>query len=522
VFEKLSVRETESLATQQQQSVLKWHDHGFEATVTALGDSEDALIRMEGGPKMGKSLIVPIHDIKRIGIDEIVQPVVFESRSSANLSKIREFLLKIFGGSTLNQNFVDAMKRFRERKEKDGSEGFWNDHHIVMLQDEAFEQELDKLLGGSDGIPGRTLGREFRLLCLDAVHKKEIQGPNNASAAEIETAAATCRLHQGSDARMPYGTYTQCQQWWLRHRNIDLDKNNLQRAVQKLLDAERPRAKRGARQRMSDYTFAKYVVPVMRSTGNLLAPLSTWRRVMSAIHLMEQGLVDAAEDAQGNVRVDGGCGLVRQVWKGALPDADTDWPKDDHTAGEYLARFGLSDRTGEELGAHRLAVDADCVEDVFNTLEERIRELDIKKVTQILLTDELREHKDFERVREALKVVADSEDKRSFVQALEKLTAGATAVPVTDLIGNVKILQFVCVDTNGSTRVNPEEVVAACRRAGFDCRILVSYSETGYATGATNSELKKALIEVLGRELNPLWTPGFTFLFFVFVYLVSV
>jgi hypothetical protein len=375
-----------------------------------------------------------------------------------------------------------------------------------MLQDEEYEEELDTLLGSTTG---KKFGKDFRLLCLSAVHKKIVHGPNPANDAEIQAAALFCREKQGTQSRMPYGTMTKCQQWWVRHRNVAIDKNILQRKIKGIIDAENPDIKRssGPKPHMSDITFAKHVVPIMRSTGNLMAPLSTWRRVMSAVHLLEQGLVDVESKPDGNVHIGGNADLVKQVWRGAL-DAETEWPKDDRTAKEYLERFGMRDRAGEELGLHRLAVDAECVEDVFDTLEDRIRELGVTKNTNILLTDELREHKDFERVKDALRVVADSESKRSFVTALERITAGATAIPVTDLLGNETLLQFVCVDTTGTTRVDPEMVTEACRQAGYTCRILVSYSDTGYATSETNAELKRAVIEVMGKRQNPLWEPG--------------
>jgi hypothetical protein len=517
IFEKIDapVRQIEIglLESQQQQSTLKWHDKGFEAIVTEVGNDNDAIILMQAGPTQGTKFLVRTKEIALLNhTDEIAQSVAFESRSSANMARIREFLLKLYGcDSSMHPQFTAAVKKFQERTEKDGSEGFWNDHHIVMLQDQEHEEELDQMLG-----TGR--GKDFRLLCLDAVHTKVVLGPNSANEAEIQAAAVFCRNKQAGQKRMPYGTLSKCQQWWLRHRNVRLETNWLQRAIKAINDAENPDIKRfssvsGPKAHLSDLTFAKHVVPIMRSTGNLKAPLSTWRRVMSAVHLLEQGLVDVEADADGQVQIGGNADLVREAWKGAL-DADAEWPKDDRTAKEYLERFGLNSRTGEQLGVHRLAVDADCVEDVFDTLEQRISELGITKNENILLVDELREHKDFERVKDALKVVQDSETKRSFVTALERITAGATAVPVTDLLGNHVVVQFVCVDkkepttTGVSTKVDPAMVSDACRQAGFTCRILVSYSDTGYATSETNAELKKAVIEVMGKKQNPFWEPG--------------
>jgi hypothetical protein len=479
VFEKIAapIRQPGLLESQQHLSDLKWHDKGFEAIVTFVGHENDAIILMKAGPKKETKLLVRNNDITLLNqTNDIAQSVFFESRSSANMAKIREFLIKIYGGDSINPRFVSAIKNFQERKEKDGSEGFWNDHHIFMLQDDEYEEELDTMLGSTTG---KRFGKDFRLLCLDAVHKKVIHGPNAANDSEIQAAAKFCRDKQATQDRMPRGTITKCQQWWLRHRNVALDRNTLQRKVKAIIDAENPDIKRssGPKPHMSDMTFAKHVVPIMRSTGNLLAPLSTWRRVMSAVHLLEQGLVDVELQPDGKVHIEGNADLVKEVWRGAL-DADIEWPKDDRTAKEYLERFGLRERAGEELGLHRLAVDAECVEDVFDTLDDRIKELGITKNTNILLTDELREHKDFERVKDALKVVADSESKRSFVTALERITAGGTAVPVADLLGNDTLLQFVCVDTTGPNRVDPELVTEACRQAGYTCRILVSYSDT--------------------------------------------
>ena len=128
---------------------------------------------------------------------------------------------------------------------------------------------------------------------------------------------------------------------------------------------------------------------------------------MSAVHMLECGLVDINLSGDGGVKLGDGKDLIRAAWRGDLP-VKPDWPKDDHTAAAYLAKFGLSTRDGEELGQHRLAVDPDCVEDFFDTLEQRIDVLGIKSFANILLMDELREHKDFEKVKASLKVVADS------------------------------------------------------------------------------------------------------------------
>ena len=80
-------------------------------------------------------------------------------------------------------------------------------------------------------------------------------------------------------------------------------------------------------------------------------------------------------------------------------------------------------------------------------------------------------------------------------------------MPVTNLFGEKKIVQFVCVDTTGASRVNQDDVIEICRLAGFECEILVSYSENGYSTAETNRELKEALVNVLGRELDSDWQP---------------
>jgi hypothetical protein len=52
-FEKIDapVRQIEIglLESQQQQSILKWHDKGFEAIVTLVGYDNDAIILMQAG-----------------------------------------------------------------------------------------------------------------------------------------------------------------------------------------------------------------------------------------------------------------------------------------------------------------------------------------------------------------------------------------------------------------------------------------------------------------------------------------
>lgn len=198
---------------------------GFEAMVTSV-QGDDCIIRMKSGPKQGQKVLCNAGELGLVPKNFELPSSEFmemESRSSALMSMIRSFVLKISPQSLPNHAFLfkTAIENFKNRLEEDGSEGFWNDHHIIMLQDEEHEDELETLLGSSEsnnddkksgkaackGKQTNKLGREFRFLCMEAVRKKEVNGPSDATTAETLEGAKWCRKKQGNAKRMPYGTF---------------------------------------------------------------------------------------------------------------------------------------------------------------------------------------------------------------------------------------------------------------------------------------------------------------------------
>ncbi len=191
---------------------------------------------------------------------------------------------------------------------------------------------------------------------------------------------------------------------------------------------------------MSDMVFLKYVVPVMQSTGHLKHSVEKWMDVMCAVDMLQRGMVRV--DSSGNVDRDDD-GVLKAVWRGALPSrgrhpnpsaAYKPFPKDPSTAIKFLKKFDINTRTGEALGAHRLAADPHQVQSVFDTLRRRMREHNITSLRNVLVTDEFCLKKEMERVFAAIQAVAMSDEKRAFVSCLEKVVDGATLAPVSTIL----------------------------------------------------------------------------------------
>ncbi len=232
---------------------------------------------------------------------------------------------------------------------------------------------------------------------------------------------------------------------------------------------------------------------------------------MCAVDMLQRGMVRVG--SSGHVDPDDDS-VLKAVWSGALPasgkhpNARRDYkpfPKDESTAIRFLTKFNVNPKTGETLGAHRLAAEPEQIRSVFTTLEKRMRDHNITSLHNVLVTDEFRLKKEMERVFAAIQAVGMSDEKRAFVSSLEKVVDGATIAPVSTVLGNTVMIQVVCREQDRKT--SEEDVKQLFRAAGFTCPVLVCYSETGYQSGETNMMLKDFLINTLGSLVEG-WNPG--------------
>ncbi len=356
------------------------------------------------------------------------------------------------------------------------------------------------------GVDAEKSADLFRLKLSDGVRSNAIKPPSQGTSSDYEEARVW--ISQQSEKR---GLLKTAVADWLTHRNVELAYWRLQKCCSesaKIPESEVARSRSG---HMSDMVFLKYVVPVMQSTGYLKHSVEKWMDVMCAVDMLQRGMVRV--DGSGNVDRDDD-GVLKAVWRGSLsasgihpnqPQSYKPFPKDRSTAIKFLNKFNINARTGEMLGAHRLAADPHQVESVFDTLRSRMREHNVTSLRNVLVTDEFRLKKEMERVFAAIQAVAMSEEKRSFMSSLEKVVDGATLAPVSTILGDTVMIQVVCREQDRKT--SADDVKQLFRAAGFTCPVLVCYSDTGYQTGETNMMLKDTLIDTLGA-LREGWCPG--------------
>jgi hypothetical protein len=449
-----------------------------KATVTEC-DDDDAVIEMQEGQRSGKKFLVPKSDLTIVEEKEADHVVPRASdRRGANMGKMSKILQPLL---PKKDEFSNVFKKFKDAN--------LNDNHLSSLAHVSNQKRLEALLGTTN------LAQKFRLAVVDAKDAGNVTAPTEGTDAEYAAAAAWVIRQE-----KVYGAAKKAQDDWLSYRHVHLETNRLRRAIEKARKAENSEEetetphKGGRKQTISDLLFLKYVVPTMQRGGPLVYDLDDWTAVMRAVYLLSQGLGD--DD------------IVKAVWKGELVVVGMEnhiWPKDPETASQYLSRFSISTRKGEQMATHRLAVDPAAVEDVFETLKNRLNLYNITKPQNMLVTDELRFKKEWERIQKALLAVCDSAETRSVVQGLNKMMDGCTMTPVSDVLGNVHVVQVICEDKQG--RVEAEVVKKIMADAGFECRIVVSYSATGYQTLETNKHLKEELILALGA-LHEGWQAG--------------
>jgi hypothetical protein len=382
-----------------------------------------------------------------------------------------------------------------------------NDNHLYRLRDSDCSSEIIRYFTGATGDP-RLAANMFRLRVQDLISANSVKQPLKASAADYEEAAKWVEDQDTKRCSLKSAVVA-----WQTHRNVELKWWKLQeicsnRAKLDLVGLP-PSLSLGRRRHMSDYVFLKYVLPIMQSCGPLKTNVETWMDVMCAVDMLTNGMLSVDQSGAVNRYDDG---VMKAVWSGELPSGSkhrnqphgyVPFPKDRSTAVDYLKRFDLNARTSELLGPHRLGADPGQVESVFETLKDRMARHNITNLRNILVTDEFRFKKEMERVFAAIQAVAISGESRAFVQGLQRVVEGATVAPVSNILGDTVMIQIVLRD--GDRRTNAAAVEQLFRAAGFTCKILVCYSESGYQTGETNKQLKDTLIDVLGSTFEG-WT----------------
>ena len=417
-------------------------------------------------------------------------------RRGFNCVKFTAIVREVLGNSSREKAVLDNLKGKN-----------LNDNHLYRLRESKCHQEIIGLFQVAFINPASNIvsasAASFRLKIIDRIASNCIQPPLQGSPADYAEAATWVEQQPTK-----FGKLKQAVSDWLTHRNVELKWWKLQKCCN-IPDQATEVVYRG--QHMSDMVFFKYVVPVMHSTGHLKHSVEKWMDVMCAVDMLQRGMVNV--DGSGNVDRDDD-GVINAVWRGALPASGKHanqprnykpFPKDRSTAVKFLNRHNISTRTGEMLGAHRLAADPHQVQSVFDTLRTRMREHNVTSLRNVLVTDEFRLKKEMERVFAAIEAVAMSEEQRAFMSGLEKVVDGATIAPVSTILGDTLMIQVVCRE--GDRKTNADDIKQLFRAAGFTCPVLVCYSETGYQSGETNQMLKDVLIDTLGAKWFG-WTSG--------------
>ena len=442
-------------------------------------DEDDAVIEMQEGPRNGKKFLVPKGDLTIVEEKEADHAVPRTSdRRGANMGQMSKILTKLL---PQQDEFSKVFEKFKDE--------ILNDNHLFSLGQASNQKRLEDLLGT------KILAERFRIAVVDATAAGTVTAPTFGTNADYAAAAAWVIQQE-----KVYGAAKKAQDEWLAYRHVKLETNRLRRAIEDARRAENSEEetetpqKGGRKQTISDLLFLKYVVPTMQRAGALKYNLDDWTAVMRAVYLLSQGLGD--DD------------MVKAVWRGELKVVGMQnhiWPKDPETASEYLSRLDITTRQSEQMATHRLAVDPAAVQDVFETLKTRLNLYNITKPQNILVTDELRFKKEWERIQKAMLAVCDSTETRAVVQGLNKMMDGSTMTPVSDVLGKTHVVQVICEDKQG--RVEASVVKKIMADAGFEARIVVSYSATGYQTLETNKHLKEELILALGA-LHVGWEAG--------------
>jgi len=462
-----------------------WRCKNHKAMVTEV-EGNQATITMQEGVKKGKTFLVLEAELS-LWKDEAAPAAVprGSDRRGANMGKLSRILSGLLQqGAAFNAIF----ERWKDAN--------LNDNHLHGFTDSSRHDELEILLGS------KILAERFRLAVIDATAAGTVSKPTAGSDADY-AAAAEWVLEQPKN----YGASKKAKEDWLTFRHVELDTNRLRRAIE-AVKRERSEAptpqKPGPNPKISDMIFLKYVVTTMQSGGTLKYNLDDWTAVLRAVYMLSQGIISSKDEDKDNDDI------IQAVWRGDIYGIGLPkniWPPDAHSASAYLARFDINTRQGEVISSHRLGVNPAAVEDVFNTLKDRLELFNVTKVTNVLVTDELRFKKEWERMKAAMLAVCESEEARSCVQGLGNLMDGCTMTPVNDLLGTTHLVQVICEDKESANRVNASVVNKIMRDAGFTCRICVSYSRTGYQTGETNKHMKEELILALGSTFEG-WQAG--------------
>jgi len=427
------------------------------------------------------------------------EAVPFESaRRGFNCVKFTSIVREVLNNSAQEKAVLDYVK-----------ERILNDNHLYRLRECQCHSEIVDLFQAAFINPASNdasaSATSFRLKIIDRITSNSIQPPLQGSSADYAEAAKWVEQQPTK-----FGKLKQAVSDWLTHRNVELKWWKLQECCN-IPDDDEASEVVYRRQHMSDMVFLKYVHPVMESTGYLKHKVEKWMDVMTAVDMLQRGMVRV--DGSGNVDPNDDS-VIKAVWRGALPESGRHpnqppkyipFPKDRSTAVKFLNKFNINTRTGEMLGAHRLAADPYQVQSVFDTLRARMLEHNVTSLRNVLVTDEFRLKKEMERVFAAIQAVAMSEEKRAFMSGLEKVVDGATIAPVSSILGDTLVIQVVCRE--GESKTNADDIKQLFRVAGFTCPVLVCYSETGYQSGETNQMLKDTLIETLGASWYG-WNPG--------------